>query len=321
MHESTSPLLSIEGMGKIFTVGKQSIHAVQDVSLNIHRGEIVGIVGESGSGKTTLGRCVLRLTEPTQGSIQFDGINLTHLEGIPLRHMRRRMQMIFQDPYASLNPRMTVENIIAEPLNIHQIGTATERHERVSALLKEVDLPPDSGARYPHEFSGGQRQRIGIARALAIKPDLIVADEPVSALDVSIQAQVVNLLKDLQERYHLTMLFISHDLNVVNFLCDRVVVMYLGRVMESGPAQSISNRPTHPYTQALLSANPHLGSVKRQRIALSGDLPSPAHPPSGCVFRTRCPFAKARCSEEIPQLRQVGEAGEQQVACHFFEQL
>ncbi|MBS1155000.1 MAG: peptide transporter ATP-binding protein [Proteobacteria bacterium] len=321
MPESTSPLLAIEGLGKIFTAGQQSIHAVQDVSLDIHRGEIVGIVGESGSGKTTFGRCVLRLTEPSQGRIEFDGVNLTHLEGAPMRNMRRRMQMIFQDPYASLNPRMTVERIIAEPLDIHQIGTVAERRARVGALLREVDLPLDSGSRYPHEFSGGQRQRIGIARALAVKPDLIVADEPVSALDVSIQAQVVNLLKDLQQRYHLTMLFISHDLNVVNFLCDRVLVMYLGRVMESGPARLISNRPAHPYTQALLSANPHLGSIKRQRITLSGDLPSPANPPSGCVFRTRCPYAQSRCAEEIPQLRQVAGENKQQVACHFFEQL
>lgn len=319
MSELMHPLLSVKHLGKVFTSGQQSIHAVQDVSLAVNRGEILGIVGESGSGKTTLGRCILRLTEPTSGQIVFDGQDLTHIEGAPLRRMRQNMQMIFQDPYASLNPRLTVERIISEPMDIHNIGTREARRERVQALLREVDLPIDSASRYPHEFSGGQRQRIGIARALAVRPDLIVADEPVSALDVSIQAQVVNLLRDLQQRYHLTMLFISHDLNVVNFLCDRVVVMYLGRVMESGPAKQISSQPAHPYTKALLSANPHPGQIKRERIKLSGDLPSPANPPSGCVFRTRCPYAKPRCAEEVPVLRNVAPQAAQQVACHLFD--
>ena len=318
--EPTTPLLQVQDLGKIFQAGGHDIRAVHRVSFDIARGEILGVVGESGSGKTTLGRSVLRLTEPSSGRVIFDGEDFTALPAGPLRAMRRRMQMVFQDPYASLNPRLTVERLVSEPLDIHNIGSRAERRERVAALLREVDLPADAAQRYPHEFSGGQRQRIGIARALAIQPDFIVADEPVSALDVSIQAQVVNLLRDLQTRYQLTMMFISHDLNVVNFLCDRVVVMYLGRVMEIGPSRALSARPAHPYTQALLSANPHVGG-KRQRIALTGDLPSPADPPSGCVFRTRCPHAQARCAEEAPVLRPVDGDGRQVVACHFFERV
>ncbi len=295
-----------------------TIRAVDDVNLAIEPGETLGLVGESGCGKSTLGRTVLRLLEPTAGKIVFDGTDITLIRPAELRAFRRRMQMIFQDPYASLNPRMTVGATLAEPVQIHRLAkTAAERNDRVAHLLEKVGLRPDAARRYPHEFSGGQRQRIGIARALAVEPRFIVADEPISALDVSIQAQIVNLLQDLQEKEHLTYLFISHDLKIVEHISDRVAVMYLGKVVELAPAAQLYKEPLHPYTKALLSAVPVPDPKrKRQRIILEGDVPSPINPPSGCPFHPRCPVRDKppECKTVLPQLRELRPG--HTVACH-----
>ncbi|MCQ8781616.1 ABC transporter ATP-binding protein [Mangrovibrevibacter kandeliae] len=304
---TAEPLLRICNLTKRFQTPRGTIHAVEDVSLDIARGSITGLVGESGSGKTTFGRTLLRLIQPTSGSIRFDGIELTALSAREMTAMRRRMQIIFQDPVSSLNPRLKVEHIVAEGLRAHGIGTRRDRRDRVAALLEEVGLSADQMPRYPHEFSGGQRQRIGIARALALEPDFIVADESVSALDVSIQAQILNLLLDLRVKRRLTMLFIAHDLSVVDYLCDRIAVMYLGRVIENGPARPLVRQPAHPYTRALLSAVPQPDpAATRQRDVLEGSIPSPLDPPSGCVFRTRCPRVLPACADAFPPPVPVG---------------
>ncbi len=306
--------------GIIFQRKVGAVQAVDDISLTVKKGETLGLVGESGCGKSTTGRAILQLYKPTSGSVMFQGRDLTKLSPGEMRPMRRHLQMIFQDPYASLNPRMTVGNIIGEPLQIHKIvQNGKERNERVQELLRVVGLNPYFANRYPHEFSGGQRQRIGIARALAARPEFIVADEPVSALDVSIQAQVVNLLEDLQEEFNLTYLFISHDLSVVRHICDRIAVMYLGKVVEIADRKKLYTNPLHPYTRALLSAVPIPDPVverKRERIILTGDVPSPINPPTGCRFHTRCPYVMDVCKEKIPPLIQHPEG--QQVACWLY---
>jgi oligopeptide transport system ATP-binding protein len=303
----------------IFSRSRDIVRAVDDVSLAIAPGETLGLVGESGCGKSTLGRAIVRLIEPTSGSIRFDGQEISHLTGEALREKRRRIQMIFQDPYGSLNPRMTVEDIIGEALDIHKLtGNRRERRARVEDLLRSVGLDAGHTERYPHEFSGGQRQRIGIARALAVEPKLIVCDEPVSALDVSVQAQVINLLADLQKEGGIAYLFIAHDLAVVEHISKQIAVMYLGKIVEMGPSKAICRSPKHPYTQALLSAVPVVDSEsKRKRIYLSGELPSPIHPPAGCPFHPRCPVAVARCKTEVPPLRALGEG--RSAACHLAE--
>ena len=310
-------LLSIEKLTKYFG----PVRAVEEVSLDIAKGETLGLVGESGCGKSTLGKTVLRLHEPTSGTIRFDGKDITRIPQRQLRPTRRHMQMIFQDPAASLNPRMSVGAAISEPLEIHELArTAAERDTRVQELLAKVGLPPEAAKRYPHEFSGGQKQRIGIARALACKPQFIVCDEPISALDVSIQAQIVNLLEDLQTAEGLTYLFVSHDLKIVQHICDRVAVMYLGRIVELAEAQALYRTPKHPYTKALLSAVPRIDpAARKDRIILQGDVPSPLAPPPGCPFHPRCPVKDKpeACFKELPRLRVLSNGS--QAACHVAE--
>jgi oligopeptide/dipeptide ABC transporter ATP-binding protein len=324
-----SELLRVEGLEKHFPVTRGlvfqkeigSVKAVDGVNFTLNAGETLGVVGESGCGKSTMARCVARLLEPTGGSIWFDGRDITHLDRAAMRPVRRDMMMVFQDPYASLNPRKRVGAIVGEPLEVHGVGTDNERKRRVQELLEIVGLNPEHYNRFPHEFSGGQRQRIGIARALAINPKLIICDEPVSALDVSVQAQILNLLKDLQQDFGLTYIFIAHDLNVVRHISDRVMVMYLGRAVELGNRDDLYQEPKHPYTGALLSAvpiaDPQAGRQRKQ-IVLEGDVPSPLNPPSACLFHPRCPrFVDGKCNVDNPVLAPVGTGAGHEAACHF----
>ena len=324
-REQTAPLVQITNLRKYF-VSEQGIinktistvRAVDDVSFDIRKGETLGLVGESGCGKSTLGRTILRLYEPTSGTIRFDGQDITQISQRDLRDIRQNMQIIFQDPFASLNPRMTVSQIIGEALYLHGLQETQQREARAEELLSLVGLRPEALHRYPHEFSGGQRQRIGIARALAVKPQFIVCDEPISALDVSIQAQVVNLLQDLQDQLNLTYLFIAHDLTVVRHIATRVAVMYLGSLVEVAPAETLYNDPKHPYTQALLSAVPVPDpNHQKNQIELTGELPSPLEPPSGCPFHPRCQFAEEQCTKERPKLVTIGH--EHRVSCHLVQ--
>ena len=327
MADNNTPLLKVEHLHKEFPTGsgfmggkfsKKVVSAVNDLSFEIRAGETFGLVGESGCGKSTTGRAIMHLDPPTSGKVYFEGRDISKMNKKELKAMRREMQFIFQDPYASLNPRMTIGEIISEPMVIHGIGTPEERIERVRELLDVVGLNPEHINRYPHEFSGGQRQRVGIARSFILRPKLIICDEPVSALDVSIQAQVLNLLKDLQKQYGTAYLFIAHDLSVVQHISDRVAVMYLGKMVELSDWKSLYAEPNHPYTQALLSAVPIPDpdvQQNRKRIILAGDPPSPIDPPSGCRFHTRCPIAQAKCSAETPEFREIGEG--HFCACHY----
>jgi len=314
-------LLEVRGLKKHFPIHKGlwsrtvgHVKAVDGVSFDILPGEVLGLVGESGCGKTTTGRCILRLIEPTDGEVVFEGRDVLELDRRGMRRLRREMQIIFQDPYSSLNPRITVGAMLAEALRIHKIAEGEAAQARIRELLEVVGLFPEHASRYPHEFSGGQRQRIGIARALSVNPDFIVCDEPVSALDVSVQAQVINLLQDLQKEFDLTFLFIAHDLAVVEHISDRVAVMYLGKLMELADSEELYRNPLHPYTRALLAAIPvPEPGARRERIELEGDVPSPANPPSGCPFHPRCPIASAECAEVVPEFRDVGNG--HYVAC------
>jgi oligopeptide transport system ATP-binding protein len=325
MSNNEETLLKVEDLKMHFPIYRGvfqrqvgAVRAVDGISFDVMRGETLGLVGESGCGKSTTGRAILQLYKPTAGQVHFEGADLIKLRGEELRKMRRKMQMIFQDPYASLNPRMTVEQIVGEPLMVHSVATGKEIQERVKQLLELVGLNPAFSTRYPHEFSGGQRQRIGVARSLALQPSFIICDEPISALDVSIQAQVVNLLEELQEQFNLTYLFIAHDLSMVRHISKRVAVMYLGVIVELTTRDELYLNPLHPYTQALLSAVPvpdPMIDAQRKRIILEGDVPSPANPPSGCRFRTRCPIAESQCAESRPDFREVKPG--HFVACHL----
>jgi oligopeptide transport system ATP-binding protein len=322
----TKPLLSIKNLKKHFPIRSGFfsrisawVKAVDDISFDIYPGETLGLVGESGCGKTTAGRALLRLIEPTDGTIHFEGRDLLKINTAELRAMRKRMQIIFQDPYSSLNPRLTIGNIVGEALKVHGIATGRELDRYLDELLEKVGLSPSYRSRYPHEFSGGQRQRIGIARALALNPSFIICDEAVSALDVSIQAQIINLLRDLQKEYHLAYLFISHDLNVVQHIANRVAVMYLGKIVEIAPAKTLFQSPKHPYTQALTAANPIPDpDIAHEAKLLEGDVPSPVNPPTGCRFHTRCPLVMDKCKEVEPPLTQIGTGNEKQLVwCHL----
>ena len=326
MTESDENVLEVEGLRKLFPIRAGlfnrvvgHVHAVDGVSFHIRQGETLGLVGESGCGKSTVGKTILKLIEPTTGKIKVNGLDISHLNANEMRPVRRQMQIIFQDPYSSLNPRMSAGEIVREPLSIHHLSSGAESYERVAGLFERVGLQPRQMTAFPHEFSGGQRQRIGIARALSVNPKLIIGDEPVSALDMSIQAQVINLLTDLQDEFNLAYLFVAHDLAVVEHISHRIAVMYLGRIVELAETDTLFDRPLHPYTVALLGAIPVANpkSRNRQRLLLSGDVPSPVNPPSGCHFHTRCPYATKRCHDETPELREM-ETGHW-VRCHLHD--
>ncbi|KAB8038811.1 dipeptide ABC transporter ATP-binding protein [Silvanigrella paludirubra] len=328
---STDYILQINNLVKYFPInggilGKQiaKVHAVDDVTFTLEKGKTLGLVGESGCGKSTLGRTILRLIEPTSGSIIFEGKDITNISQKDLRPLRKEFQIVFQDPFASLNPRMSIKEILSEPFEIHNLyKNKNERLDKIVSLLKEVGLSPESIDRYPHEFSGGQRQRIGIARALSLNPKIIICDEPVSALDVSIQSQILNLMMDLRDKYKLSYIFIAHDLSVIEHISDNVAVMYLGKIVEYTSSENLYKNPLHPYTQALISSIPRHNIVeKRERQVLQGDIPSPINPPSGCRFHTRCPFAKEICTNEVPNLKNLGTTeNPHHVSCHFSKEI